>query len=644
MRTLNCSNLPNRNEYIDLNHDGKGEVQVTFSDGDTMMMPVRRVVFHMFFWDILNDWKIPITRHFVTDSPHLNMEPVRELGTKILRYVTDNGNFSTDVYKKRMWEMINDLHNFIMLRCNAYHGTVDIISVCELANEPEVRAITDTKITVDSGDTISDSDKMLKERFKDLYSTLEDLDKPSNVLRHFMNLSLINSTQVAHILYQIGFRTDIDDTIIKYSIEHGYLDGIQNVPEFVFEALSAKKSVYMNKDAIPTAQYENRSQQLLASSLYKKYIGDCGSTVTVPIMLEEDMADKYYFKYIVDNGKLVVLSSSNVHKYIGKTIHLRSPLTCRHKNGVCSICYGKMLQIIADNTNVSMFVIFSVMEGVTQMILSSKHYQLTDMLIFKLQGPSKEVLTLKDSSIRIRRGYIKRVRSGYLGIATKDAVNLLNLEKITESEIDGISEAQFGKVTSIMFKDKRQYITNVLDTTHEQQAPVFSKHIIRHIKHNLKQCTTKDGFMWIPLDDFDFTKPLFRVIIVNNSMMVFVKMFKKFMYSTVATYTSIPEALQELIQILKRYVKINVVFIEMLLRSYLVTSTTNPHIPVVEDVNNVTFDTLDKITLKRSIGSTLAFEKLQLNVLDPDFYTVPRVTGPFDEFLNLTTNFNPPLK
>ena len=59
--------------------------------------------------------------------------------------------------------------------------------------------------------------------------------------------------------------------------------------------------------------------------------------------------DDYTYQYIVDNGKLVLLTEDNAGKYVGKKIKLRSPMYCASQK-ICRHCIGeipKMLNIEA---------------------------------------------------------------------------------------------------------------------------------------------------------------------------------------------------------------------------------------------------------------------------------------------------------
>lgn len=66
---------------------------------------------------------------------------------------------------------------------------------------------------------------------------------------------------------------------------------------------------------------------------------DCHSHATLDIVLTKGNREDCMYRYIVEGKKLVRLDDHNIDKYMGKTIHLRSPLYCTGEN-ICNICYG----------------------------------------------------------------------------------------------------------------------------------------------------------------------------------------------------------------------------------------------------------------------------------------------------------------
>ena len=68
---------------------------------------------------------------------------------------------------------------------------------------------------------------------------------------------------------------------------------------------------------------------------------DCKTSKTHDVFIYKEMADNYLNRYIVENGKIIELTSENINKYIGTVVHMRSPIYCKMESPCfCNICLG----------------------------------------------------------------------------------------------------------------------------------------------------------------------------------------------------------------------------------------------------------------------------------------------------------------
>lgn len=108
---------------------------------------------------------------------------------------------------------------------------------------------------------------------------------------------------------------------------------------------------------------------------------DCGTKHTVKYRVEtkqklNQIIGRHYYD-IDESGnvgtelKTVTILSTNL---IGKTIALRSPVTCNKRNGkVCATCYGRSLAEKNRNLNTGLNAVFLLTNPLTQRLLSAKH-------------------------------------------------------------------------------------------------------------------------------------------------------------------------------------------------------------------------------------------------------------------------------
>ena len=68
---------------------------------------------------------------------------------------------------------------------------------------------------------------------------------------------------------------------------------------------------------------------------------DCGTSHCEHITLTNSNKGLLLNRYIIDNGKKVLLTEDNNSKYVGKEIALRSPMFCQ-ADKICNICAGEL--------------------------------------------------------------------------------------------------------------------------------------------------------------------------------------------------------------------------------------------------------------------------------------------------------------
>ena len=68
---------------------------------------------------------------------------------------------------------------------------------------------------------------------------------------------------------------------------------------------------------------------------------DCGTKRTKELKVDGATKKIILYRYIVENGKLVQLNPENINNYVGKTVHMRSPMYCTG-NKYCNICSGDL--------------------------------------------------------------------------------------------------------------------------------------------------------------------------------------------------------------------------------------------------------------------------------------------------------------
>lgn len=192
----------------------------------------------------------------------------------------------------------------------------------------------------------------------------DELDKGDAVVSEKIEKALVDKTKecfkgdLGMDLYNSGARGSLEN---NYKNNYLYRGAVENPLTGGYDIIRSALSDGLKKEDIPstsnsilsgaypkacgTANSGYIAKQLLAQlqteSLDVKG-SDCGSKNTINFVLTDDA--KVDYRYIVENGKLVLLTRENKSKYVGKLIHMRSPMCCVGKK-ICNICAGEQYYI-----------------------------------------------------------------------------------------------------------------------------------------------------------------------------------------------------------------------------------------------------------------------------------------------------------
>ena len=613
---------------------GNDPINVEFDDKERVAITPRRIIFHLFFWKVAREYNIPITKDLLIDTSIVNSDVVGSISTKILHLVREKHPSRYQPIVHNFEEAFNRLSKFVTENCQEHHRSLNILDLVRIAKIPEVRKITNDPLT-DQNMLTKQGEKIIIKKADKLFTFLSS-DHPDNNLKPFVTLRFVSPTQLFHIFGQIGYRTDINDNIISYPVQGNYLNGLRNPIEYALESLSAKKSIFYNKESIPLADYFGRKQHLLLSVLENIYPGDCGTLITLPILVTEQNCNSILWKNMVENGRIISIEPGNVKSYLGKTIKARTPLGCRHQDGVCEICAGRLLSNSIPNVQIGIYSAIQTTERIVQVILGSKHLQSTRTVDYTLPGDLESMMIKIGNGIFIKPGTFDKWKTAQLAFDSTKVMRLMNIPEHQITRTASINEASFGRVNEVSVMKNYEPITDFISMEINNQNPIFSRHFIKYISDNFATKTKiSDGLFIIDLGGFDFEKPLFKTIVVNAAMVNFVKEVSALLENNLNKYTSGIELYNVFHDLVHSQVKVNSAYLEMVLRAAMITGEYDFRLPIVKDLDNVQFGTNENINRGRSVGVLTAFQTLSKELINVRFYLQPKQLVRFDHFLNL---------
>lgn len=111
---------------------------------------------------------------------------------------------------------------------------------------------------------------------------------------------------------------------------------------------------------------------------------DCKSKVGYPVQVEKELIKDYLGRHMFTPKGLEMLDKESLASLTGKTIEIRSPMTCKTNGGLCKICVGNELAKLDHDSVVAMVLSISAM--------------LLKMFLKQMHGTAITTLTVDDLS------------------------------------------------------------------------------------------------------------------------------------------------------------------------------------------------------------------------------------------------------
>lgn len=349
---------------------------------DIFTLPLRHFVINLFFWRSLIDvhaWTDIMDEDFIFDcnnvckksvNKYLNEYPIRTLIDHNIKNSIMNKKISETLYG--LTRTASDFSNIIGMTCS-------LITFIKMYDKyPRYRELLMTTYpdTMQPVEIEAEQEKRTNEVIE-LFKN--DPGNPIGLI--FSSGTGIKPKQFCEFTVNCGLNPDIYGKTIPHPVNTNAILGIRLPSDYLVSASGARKSQIMNKKVMGNAGYFAKIVLLLALSLpLSKVTHDCGSKLLIPKFIEDAKTlEKYKGRYFRTSEPDSILRSLNPKRdgdLIGKTIYLRSPMTCCNdfETGVCHVCYGKHATLALDIAEgASGFGSQEITKVVNQMILSAKH-------------------------------------------------------------------------------------------------------------------------------------------------------------------------------------------------------------------------------------------------------------------------------
>ena len=205
---------------------------------------------------------------------------------------------------------------------------------------------------------------------------MEYLSKADTCLKSLVNCKgAINANQLGQSIVNIGLKPSIEGAIIPEPVNTSFMRGLRNRNDFFVDAQGGRKSLIVNYTNVRSSGYLTRKLSLLVMDHYSASVDKCNTKHFLDVFIENDAVLKRIHNRMDSEGNYITY---DMKELIGKTIKLRSPITCsaRHGStgyeGVCNACYGRLAEP-NKNFHWGIIAVLFLTSKLIQNLLSSKH-------------------------------------------------------------------------------------------------------------------------------------------------------------------------------------------------------------------------------------------------------------------------------
>jgi len=605
-----------------------GPIKVRFDDGvlDTYTRPT---IISAYMWRLYLELpKTPaLMRHHMGNGRFNDKTHKKLLGDLMWdAYDAYEGNVDIDELSRKVYQDTNRIYNDFTYALEEWVQGLSIIDFVEVLHHPVIKA---------ANENVMPNDHSINKVYKTIRQVLLDpKELPGNSIAEVAKNGLVSMTQIEHCVGPRGSVTEVDSNLFRYPLLTGYAEGIRGLYESLAESRSAAKSLSFTEKPLQETEYFNREMQLMASTLARIYPGDCGSTTYLHWTLQSGDLKSLAGKYYLNNGKLEILQASDLH-LVGETLPLRSVFYCMHpdSNGVCARCYGDMALSIPRGTNIGHVAATALCEQTSQKVLSVKHQDSASASEGVEFSPyHAKYLRSKENQImlaeRLEGARIKMTVSGAEAKRLVDITFVDSVIQLPEERISKLTEVRL----DVDWGTDRPPETAVVPASAGTWKGSLSHSLLSYAKLKRWEVTPNGDYVF-DLSDWDVELPLFVMPLKHANMLDYMRLIKTYIRATkekkskdskgpktLADAPTVLAALQEFHWLVSSELNVNIVHLEVLIKSTMIRSRKcrDHRLPLFG--NEVIFAPFTLNMNMRSLSATLAYEKQRDALNNPITY------------------------
>lgn len=496
---------------------------IRYEDGITVITPGPHLLFNRYVWELFTlhpKTPIPSTCNMLSidDLGCYNADTHIRLLETVFRHICQSNGIlyyqDKEPMTKKVYEIIDLLHNEVVLRISAHVSTIDATDFVNVIQDP---------LVVSMQENFRPTAESVDRAYKETRNYMTNASGNNRFVAAYRSKS-INDKQANQCIGPRGFMSDLGRTVFRKPIGAGFIRGMETLYDMMTESLTAAKSLNANEKNISDSEYASRRIQILTMVVQRVVNGDCGSTnyaktILTPALLEA-MQGKYY---LTEAGTLSAFTGSETH-LLNTEVQVRSVFGCTMQNStrICSCCLGQIAHNFKENSNLGYTFTAFLMEKITQAIMSTKH--LTHSVkksAVKLEGlANKYLYANEDGDLFFHRDVdLTGLHLVLPNSSLSKLVDVLNLSSKTNVDL-----ARIGEIEEVIVRDTRTRVpTNEkLYLAYKDRLCIITRALLEHIRDSEHESDSRGNFI-VPLEKFDKTKPIFNNPLKEANIVAFAK-------------------------------------------------------------------------------------------------------------------------
>lgn len=637
---------------------------VVFDDGTQLNKVTKaETKYSHWYWEIIRKYpntpltpKLHLNHTLKGGKDALTTDTHLRLGTELLRSVVEAYDLLLPIVKEPLLELIyqtiSDIMGYLAIECEEYVISIDILDFVQIAHHP---------VTLEEKRLCIENPERIHLAYSNILREIETNPLfDNNGLAKAVRSRMVKINQVMQCVAFRGFPSEVDGTIFKYPVWGNYVDGMTKFYDLVTDSRTAAKSHFYSDSALKDSEYRARKFQLNAIVLETVAYEDCGSDDLIPWKVQGPKTDSVgaviypgdlpmmigkYYRIGKDDPYQII--QGNEKELIGKTIWIRTVLTCKHPDphACCHICAGRLSQNISRFANIGHLGSVTLSKDFTQNILSIKHVNMSAVMMKILIGEFER--RYLNTGPRGEAIFINKPVKGskvLLTVLSDEAPGLLEIDRsgkdtgymqLSLPRISSISSIKLSIVKEVNGQTMREDVD--INVRMKQSNPMMTHDLLAYLSQKGWSVDEETNFVF-DMADWNFSDPILILQSKEESFVDLADEVKGMIQSSQkhhkkrVTENAYRVLLQELFDVVNRKLRINILSMEILIYG-LMTDSSNSY-ALARNSKSPVLGIGDTLTIHRSLGAAMAFEAHESAIFEPTyFYKGSRPDNPMDVFL-----------